>query len=76
LATEATRVVGTALNDLFQYLGIERAHIAAARLARSDWHGLAALHPERIASLTLVSPLPMDTTELQALGARLLMLKG
>jgi SAM-dependent methyltransferase len=76
LATEAARVVGTALNALFQCLGIERAHIAAARLVRSDWYGLTAMHPERIASLTLVSPLPMDTTELQALGSRLLVLKG
>jgi hypothetical protein len=69
-------VVGTALNDLLQHLGIARAHIAAARLARTDWSGLAAMHPERIASLTLVSPLPMDTTELQALGSRLLVLQG
>jgi pimeloyl-ACP methyl ester carboxylesterase len=76
LATEATRAVGTALNDLLQRLGIERAHIAAARLVRGDWNGLAAMHPERIASLTLVSPQPTDTTELQALGSRLLVLTG
>jgi hypothetical protein len=62
----------TALSDLFQCLGIARARIAAGRLVRGDWDGLAATRPELIASLTLVSPMVMDTTELQALGPRLL----
>jgi SAM-dependent methyltransferase len=75
MATEAARAVGSALNDLFQRLGIERAHIAAAR-RRTDWHGLATLHPNRVGSLILVSPMAMDTTELQALGSRLLVLTG
>ena len=46
----------TALVELFQHLGIGRAHFAAGQLVPTDWIGLAARYPERIASLTLVSP--------------------
>ena len=45
----------TALVDLFQQ-GVDRAHFAAGQLVPTDWIGLAARDPERIASLTLVSP--------------------
>jgi SAM-dependent methyltransferase len=77
LAIEAAcRAVGAALNDLFQQLGIDRAHLAAGRLVLTDWLGLATLHPERVGSLILVSPLPMDAGALQALGSRLLVLTG
>ena len=46
--------------ELFDHLGIEQAHFAAGRLVRGDWHGLATKHPERIASLTLISPQLLD----------------
>ena len=42
----------------------------------TDWLGLATLHPERVGSLTLVSPQPMDAAVLQALGSRLLVVTG
>ena len=72
----ASRTIGAALNDLFQHLGIDRAHLAAGRLVLTDWLGLATLHPERVGSLTLVSPQPMDAAVLQALGSRLLVVTG
>ena len=72
----ASRAVGTALNDLLQHLGIDRAHIAAGRFVLTDWYGLATVYPERVASLTLVSPLSMDPGVLQELGSRLLVLTG
>jgi hypothetical protein len=70
------RAVGSALNDLFRHLGIERANIAAGRFVLTNWYGLATLYPERVASLTLISPLSMDPEMLQELGSRLLVLTG
>jgi SAM-dependent methyltransferase len=75
-AAEAV-AVETRLLDLFQTLGIARAHIAAGGPpVLTDWHGLAMHHPERIASLTLPSPPLLDTAELAHLAARLLILAG
>jgi pimeloyl-ACP methyl ester carboxylesterase len=68
--------VEASLIDLFQHLGIDRAHIAAGRLQRSDWHGLTLRYPERVASLTLMSPPAMDGRELQAVASRLLVIAG
>ena len=62
--------------ELFDHLGIQRAHIAAGRLVRGDWHGLATKHPERIASLTLISPPMLDPGELAGLAARTLAIAG
>jgi ubiquinone/menaquinone biosynthesis C-methylase UbiE len=78
MATEATaRPVEARLLDLFRHLGIERAHIAAGGPpVLTDWHGLATLHPERVASLTLPSPPILDTAELGAVASRLLVLAG
>ena len=75
--TPAPRHIEACLLDLFQHLGIERAHIAAGGppLLR-DWHNLATLHPERIASLTLISPPILDTAPLAGLAARMLVVAG
>jgi SAM-dependent methyltransferase len=72
----ASRLVGVALDDLFQHLGIERAHIAAGRFVLTDWLGLATMHPERVASLTLISASAVDAGVLQPLGSRLLVVTG
>jgi SAM-dependent methyltransferase len=62
------------LVHLFHHLGIDQAHIAAR--TASDWQGLATAHPDRIASLTLVCPLPMDPRAVQPLASRLLVVTG
>ena len=69
------RPLEASLVELFHHLGINRAHFAAGQLVSSDWVGLAARYPERIASLTLVSPRP-GRPELEALGPRLMILAG
>jgi hypothetical protein len=58
MATETTaRPIEARLLDLFRHLGIERAHIAAGGPPPLlDWYNLAILHPERVASLTVISP--------------------
>lgn len=73
-ATQAL-VVEDCLIDLFQSLGIAQAHLAAGQLVPSDWMGVAGRYPERLASLTLVSP-RLLRPELQALSSRLLVLAG
>jgi SAM-dependent methyltransferase len=72
----ASRAVGTALDHLFRVLDIDRAHIVAGRLVLTDWLGLVSEHSERVASLTLISPLPVDPPMLQPLGSRLLLVTG
>ena len=62
--TGEIRSVEECIVELFDHLGIEQAHIAAGRLVRGDWHGLATKHPERIASLTLISPQMLDPGDL------------
>jgi hypothetical protein len=64
------------LIELFEYLGIERAHVAAGQLVRSDWLGLATVHSERVASLSLISPQILDPGELGGLVSRLLVVSG
>ncbi len=77
MTTEAARRVEGNLLNLFQTLGIEQAHIAAGGPpVLTDWHGLATLYPERVASLTLPSPPIIDTAELRGLASRLLVLAG
>ena len=53
------RAVEDCLIDVFQNLGIDRAHIAAGQQVASDWLGLATQYAERVASLSLVSPRPL-----------------
>src|ERR1044071_8858397 len=62
------------LVQLFQHLGIERAHVAAR--GGGDWGGLAARYPDHIASLTLICPRGMDPSALASLAPRLLVLAG
>ena len=62
------------LVQLFQHLGIARAHIAAR--GGGDWGGLATRHPACIASLTLICPRGMDTGALTTLAPRLLVFAG
>jgi SAM-dependent methyltransferase len=73
----AARAVEASLLDLFRHLGIERAHIAAGPPpVLTDWHGLATLHPDRVASLTLPAPPILDTSPLAGLASRLLVVAG
>jgi hypothetical protein len=74
--TGEIRSVEECVVELLDHLGIEQAHIAAGRLVRGDWHGLATKHPERIASLTLISPQMLDPSELAGLAARMLAVAG
>src|SRR5574341_2242830 len=60
--------------QLLQHLGIECAHVAARGVG--DWGGLAARHPDCIASLTLICPRGMDPGTLSTLAPRLLVLAG
>jgi hypothetical protein len=78
MATETTaRPIEACLLDLFQHLGIEQAHIAAGGPPPlKDWHSLATLHPERIASLTLISPPVLDPASLAGLASRMLIVAG
>src|SRR3954467_3758861 len=69
------RPVEASLVDLFQHLGIDRAHFAAGQLTPTDWVGLAARYPERIGSLPVVST-RLRHPGLEALGPRLMVLAG
>ena len=65
------------LVQLFGHLGVEQAHIAAGgNPTLTDWHGLATVHPERIASLTIVSPPIIDGSALADVASRLLAVAG
>ena len=75
MTTPPMRPLEASLVDLFDHLGIDRAHFAAGQLVPTDWVGLAACYPERIASLTLVSP-RLRRPELEALCPRLMVLFG
>ena len=73
----ATHAIEVCLLDLLQHFGIERAHIAAGGPPPlKDWHSLATLHPERVASLTLISPPMLDTAPLAGLASRTLIFAG
>lgn len=77
MTAAATGGVEANLLDLFQTLGIERAHIAAGGPpVLTDWHGLATLHPERVASLILPSPPILDAGQLGDIAPRLLVVAG
>jgi ubiquinone/menaquinone biosynthesis C-methylase UbiE len=72
--TEVELPVEERLMQLLQHLGIARAHVAAR--GGGDWGGLAARHPDCIASLTLICPRGMDPSALAALAPHLLVLAG
>jgi ubiquinone/menaquinone biosynthesis C-methylase UbiE len=60
--------------QLLKHLGLGRAHFAAC-MAR-DWEGLAASHPEVIASLTLICPMSINAGVLQRQALPLLCVSG
>lgn len=62
------------LNQLLQQLGVEQAHFASRSLG--DLSGLAAQHPEKFASLTLVCPWMPDRDIIGPLASRLLIFRG
>jgi SAM-dependent methyltransferase len=70
------RPVEACLVDLFEHLGIEKAHIAAGRLGLTDWQGVATRHPDRVASLTLINPPTLDVGHLPGLASRMLAVAG
>jgi pimeloyl-ACP methyl ester carboxylesterase len=77
MRTAAARPIEACLLDLLQHFGIERAHIAAGGPPPlKDWHSLATLHPERVASLTLISPPNIDPAPLDGLASRMLVFAG
>jgi ubiquinone/menaquinone biosynthesis C-methylase UbiE len=74
--TASARPVEACLIELFQHLGISRAHIAAGRLGLTDWQGLAIRHPGCLASLTLINPPIVDAGPIRGLASRLLVVAG
>jgi SAM-dependent methyltransferase len=74
MITEVELPVEERLVQLLQHLGTARAHVAARGVG--DWGGLAARHPDCIASLTLICPRGMDPGTLATLAPRLLVLAG
>jgi precorrin-6B methylase 2 len=77
MRTAAARPIEAYLLDLLQHFGIERAHIAAGGPPPlKDWYSLATLHPERVASLTLISPPVVDPGPLAGLASRMLVFAG
>ena len=77
MKTTAARPIEDCLLDLFRHLGVEQAHIAAGGPPPlKDWHSLATLHPERVASLTVISPPVVDPAPLAGLASRMLVVAG
>jgi ubiquinone/menaquinone biosynthesis C-methylase UbiE len=74
MTTAAERPIEEHILQVLQHLGIAQAHIAAR--VPGDWQGLAATHPEGIASLTLVCPQGMEPGILGPLASRLLVISG
>src|SRR6266850_2697236 len=64
--------VAERLRQLFQHLGIDRAHVAA-RMPR-DWDELVRMYPKAVSSLTLLAPMAVSAPMLGELGARLLVI--
>jgi 2-polyprenyl-3-methyl-5-hydroxy-6-metoxy-1,4-benzoquinol methylase len=62
------------LSQLFQHLGIRRAHLAAGYPAQAV--ALASVYPELVSSLTLVCPSRFDAEPLRRIGSRLLFFHG
>lgn len=73
---EPAPAVEARLIELFQYLGIARAHVAAGRMGLTDWRGLLSLYPERVASLTLVHPPILEAGMLAGMASQVLVVAG
>lgn len=71
---EEDRPLEACLAALLDHLGIARAHFAGRSAA--DLQGLALTHPGRMASLTLLCPMVLDTPTLATLQTRLLVVSG
>jgi SAM-dependent methyltransferase len=76
MTSAAGRPVEAHLVDLFEHLGIEKAHIAAGRLGLTDWQGLATRHPDRVASLTLINPPILEAGQVRGVASRMLLVAG
>ena len=74
MATATEIPVEKRILQVLQHLGITKAHFAAR--SAGDWSGLAAVHPEIIASLSLVCPQSFDPGALAAVSPRLLVLNS
>ncbi len=72
--TEAQATLPKRIIELLKHLGVERAHFAACM--PRDWVGLAATHPELIASLTLICPMSINVKVLQTQSLPLLCVSG
>lgn len=66
--------LGERLLELFQRLGIERAHLAARDTA--DCYEFASAHPDRIASLSFLCPVALDMRPFTAVAGRTLVISG
>ncbi len=69
--TATIRPVEERLLELLGHLGIAQTHVAGRTFA--DLAGLAANHPDRVASLSLVCPFIVDT-DVRTLASRLLVI--
>jgi SAM-dependent methyltransferase len=67
-------LIAERLAQLFEHLGIRRAHLAAGYAA--EVNAIASASPEAIASLTLVSPFRFLAQPLLPLGSRVLFFHG
>jgi SAM-dependent methyltransferase len=75
MATDSELPIEERIVQLLRHLGLEKAHFAAREFQEFD--GLARVHPEIIASLTLVfPPRTLKADSLQPLGSRLLCFYG
>ena len=74
MTTETTLLVEQRLRQLFQHLGIDRAHVAGR--SPNDWRGFATTFPEMVASLTLLGPMFVDPQNIAHLASRLLVITG
>jgi len=68
------RSAAACLTALLDQLGIASAHFAGRGSA--DLQGFASIHPQRVASLTLLCPAVLDTRTLAPLAGRLLVVSG
>jgi len=75
MTTDSELPIEERIAQMLAHLGLEKAHFAAREFQEFD--GLARVHPEMIASLTLVfPPRTLKADSLQPLGSRLLCFYG
>lgn len=69
-----TTAVSERLTQLFDHLGIERAHVASAPIG--DLAALISVRPDSVASVTLVNPPRLTADALAPFASRLMMFTG